>query len=337
MSTDPYDQLLIQTATKHPPEYSILDESAWRKMNPSQALCFGILTGFLNKPEVAENIRTPALANLVVNVILMLTASGGNFLINCAILSSQNLQTPSYLLISSLALTDLLVGVVYQPLQISFMVHVLNSNAKSICQILPIYSFVITLLCVLSFLMVAFISIDRNLALTLRQRYRLTVTKRRVLFFIILGWMMCFPFAFSSIFLPYKAHVSTLTCFLGLLLVISCCFYANAYRAVHGHACRRIHPQQPNEGINIMKYRKTLKTMVIVLVCLMLCFAPFICSLVVMVSYGVTFTSLSLAFASLTLMALHSSVNPVIYVISFRDVRCRVKKQILDHICTHWH
>lgn len=307
-------------------------------MNSNQTGCFKVLTDFLNKPGVSEQIRTSGIANLIFNVVLTLTASVGNALISCAILSSQNLQTPSYLLITSLAFTDLLVGLVYHPLQISLIAHILNNNAKGVCQILPIYSFVITFLCVLSFMMVAFISFDRNLAFKLRHRYRFTVTKRRVRLLILLGWMLSLPFALTSIFPQYQAHVPTLTCFLGILLVITCCSYVNAYRALHHAACRRIHVQQPNElqgTFNILKYRKTLKTMVTVLVCLLLCFVPFICSLVVIVSYGVSFKTLSFTFASLTLLALHSSANPIIYIISFRDIRRRVNKLILDNLCKH--
>ncbi|XP_031555561.1 melanocyte-stimulating hormone receptor-like [Actinia tenebrosa] len=306
-------------------------------MNSTQAQCFEELTKFLNKQGALEQVMTPSIVNLVFNVVLTLTASVGNSLINCAIFTTQNLQTPSYLLITSLAFTDLLVGLVYHPLQTLLMVHILNKNAKGVCQIISIYSFVITFLSVLSFLMVALISIDRNLAFNLRQRYRITVTKRRVRLVIYLGWMFSLPFGFSSIFLQHQVHVPTLISFLGLLLLSTICFYVNAYRGLR-HIGHTVHPPQPNQlqsTFNVLKYRKTLKTMVIVLVCLLLCFAPFICSLVVIVSYGVSTATITFAFACLTLLALHSSINPVIYIIGFRDIRRQVRKQILDNLCHH--
>ena len=62
-----------------------------------------------------DDLTTKLLMGVIFfNVVLVISATLGNAVIIVTILKSQNLQTPSYILITSLAFTDLLVGMLYQ-------------------------------------------------------------------------------------------------------------------------------------------------------------------------------------------------------------------------------
>jgi hypothetical protein len=299
--------------------------------------CFEALTNFFNQTDILEFITKPLIINIFFNVVLTLSATLGNGLIILAILRSQNLQTPSYLLVTSLAFTDLLVGLVYHPLQIILSTHVLRYNARGVCEMISGYSFVTTFLCVLSFVMVLFISIDRNFAFSLRHRYRVVVTKKRVRLLIVVGWMLAFPLAFSSTSFSKdksRPHVLVLMCVLGILLFSTCVFYIKAYRSLLIYASQ-VHAQQPPNvlqgNLNVVKYRKTFITMLVIFGCFLLCFVPFICSLVAIAYLGITIETLTSAFGSLSLLGLHSSLNPIIYLIRFRDIR-QVSQRMLSNL-----
>ncbi|KAK3735619.1 hypothetical protein QZH41_007402 [Actinostola sp. cb2023] len=69
--------------------------------------------------------------NIFFNGFLTISATLGNGIIIVAILGSQGLQTPSYVLITSLAFTDILVGLVYHPFVIAMNAFVLQERMRS--------------------------------------------------------------------------------------------------------------------------------------------------------------------------------------------------------------
>ena len=131
-------------------------------------------------------------ASTFLYLIYAILAILGNGLVIVAILRSQNLQTPSYLLITSLAFTDFVVGLICYPFFSLINVFIMNKNMKAFCKsnvvMMVVYYFII-LLMIVSLVMNTFISIDRYLALSLRHRYRIHVTKERVRFTILAGWL----------------------------------------------------------------------------------------------------------------------------------------------------
>ena len=229
--------------------------------------------------------------NIVLNVVLMITASLGNGLIIVAILRSQNLQTPSYLLITSLAFTDLLVGLVYHPLQIASNTYNLQGDVQGVCGMAKVYVFFSTYLAFASLLMVTCISIDRYLALTLRHRYNIIVTKKRVRSVIIFVWILTLFIAFPQTIddRVYNNSYAIDCSLVSVLLSVISFFYIKSFRALHLYTVQ-VQAQQPNPlaagNFDVFRYKKTLKTMVIVLACLLLCCVPLVCSLVVIETLG---------------------------------------------------
>ena len=122
------------------------------------------------------------------NIFVSITAFLGNTLILVALHKETSLHLASKLLYRNLAITDLCVGIIAEPLNVTFFTSVLNER-KNICYfaywagIFSAYT-----LCSVSLLTSAAISVDRLLALLLGLRYRQAVTLRRT---CIIPWDAC--------------------------------------------------------------------------------------------------------------------------------------------------
>lgn len=275
---------------------------------------------------------------MTVNVILSLSATLGNGLLIYTILRSQDLQTPSYLLITSLAFTNLLVGVLWHPLQIAFIAYYLQNNIRGLCGIVSLYVFVLTLVAGISMMMVTCLSIDRYLALSLKHRYKIVVTRKRVRVFIVMVWLTGLAWA---IFLQFDLWSSTSNLlrlffpFFVILLMISITCYTKSYRTLHIYT-RQVHSgEEPSHlpssyGFNVARYKKTLKTMLLLLASLLLSFFPAVCAVLARIVFGFRHEMVFLYFASLMLWGIDSSTNPVVYLVRLADIR-QAFKEALRH------
>ena len=120
-----------------------------------------------------------------VNITLSITAFLGNAVIIVALKKVSSLHPPSKLLLSCLASTDLCVGLVAQPL---FVAYIMSPEHSILCRHLTtLFHGSIVILGGVSLSILAAISVDRRLALSLGMRYRQVVTLRRVQVFVALS------------------------------------------------------------------------------------------------------------------------------------------------------
>ena len=110
-----------------------------------------------------------------INIFLAITASLGNTLILIALHKVTSIYPPTKLLFRCLAVTDLLVGLISQPLYVTVLFPWFTTW-NVIVAITRADEFFFSLLPVVSPLTSAAISLDRLLALLLLLRYRHTVT-----------------------------------------------------------------------------------------------------------------------------------------------------------------
>ena len=117
----------------------------------------------------------------VLNIFLSITASLGNALILIALPKETGLHPPTKLLFRSLAVTDLCVGLITQPLYaITVMPHDTRKNWVVLNYCITGNYISSYMLCGVSGLTSSAISVDRLLALSLGLRYRHVVTLTRV-------------------------------------------------------------------------------------------------------------------------------------------------------------
>ena len=153
-----------------------------------------------------------------VNCFLSVTAFLGNALILIALQKESSLQPPSKLLFRCLATTDLCVGLISQPLAVTYWMSIMNEHWKT-CRYLYKVAFAVGhLLSGVSVFTLTAISVDRLLALLFGQRHRQVVTLKRTYVIVITFWIVSAAFSamkcFSVVITIWYSIIGTLVCLL---------------------------------------------------------------------------------------------------------------------------
>ena len=225
-----------------------------------------------------------ALASL--NTFLSITATLGNVLILIALNKVTSICPPTKLLFQCLAVTDLCVGLITQPLFTVKLLASLNDNEYFYVGLTEVISSQV--LCGVSLLTSTAISVDRLLALSLGLRYRYLVTLRRVRALVISFWFLIGASA-GCIFISGMNFFVYAVVML-ILLLISAISYANVYFRlrhqllhVQGHVHQR--QQLPPNGVvptalNVARYKKTVSFIAWVQLGLFACYSPLCIALI---------------------------------------------------------
>ena len=290
--------------------------------------------------EQAGGVHSQLIFFSVLNTFLSITACLGNTLILVALSKETSLHLPSKLLLRSLAATDLSVGVIVQPLYVTRLISAVYEQ-WDICHSM-FTSFIITsrMLCMVSLLTMAAISVDRLLALLLRLRYRQVVTPKRTYVTVIAFWVS--SFVGSEIF-PWNEFLSYWYSYIvGMLCVAASIYsYTRIFLRLRHH---QIQVQdnvtgQPNQTIplNIARHRKTASTALWLQLTLVVCYFPYI--VVAPFAFREIRSSLSssfyiaLAFTT-TLVLFNSTLNPILYCWKIKELRQVVKEIVRQLLCS---
>jgi hypothetical protein len=126
--------------------------------------------------------------------ILIFTNIPGNILVILAVVldPNKNLRTPFNWLVVNLAVADLIVGVIAQPLAVYFHIKEgLEMSGVGAEESLAIY-IVYFISCTASILSVSSLAVERYLAVRKPNTYRTKVTNKRVVLTIVIIWLISF-------------------------------------------------------------------------------------------------------------------------------------------------
>ena len=273
-------------------------------------------------------------------VFLSITASCGNVLILIALRKVSSIHPPTKHFYRCLAITDLCVGVIVQPLfatYIIFMFPAVEMNASVFRYVFKVMGTSSLILCGLSATTSTAISVERLLALLLGLRYRHIVTLRRVRVVVICLWLLSLLSGWVRIWnrdIAFKqASFGVILC-----LVISIfCYTMIHLKLRHQQAqVQRSFPrgsQQNGEGalVSIVRYKKTVSIIMWVQLALVTCYFPWgiVAVLQKEPKDGLAW------FAASLLVFLNSSLNPILYCWKIREVRLVVKDTLRQLIQLH--
>ena len=285
----------------------------------------------------------------VLNVFLAITATLGNVLILIALHKVSSIYPPTKLLFRCLAVTDLCVGLISQPLYVTYLISLLpNTNMDHLKPaIYQADDFFFALLPEVSVLASAAVSVDRLLALSLGLRYRQTVNLRRVRVVVVCFWLSSSLIAAGSIFSVHKtvSYIANLLFYVFILLslVISTFSYTKIFlklRHQQAQIQEHVEPGQPTGGgssLNIARYKKTVSSIAWIQLTLLVCYAPYSIARTISVHVYSKIrysTAIIMAVESfVTLVYLNSSLNPILYCWKIQDVRQEVKNTIRQVWC----
>ena len=290
-----------------------------------ELLCSSSLMGGLQKA---------SLSFAAVNIFFSITAFVGNSLILVALHRESSLHPPSKLLYRCLATTDLLVGLVSQPLAASSWMFITHEHWIP-CRY-AITAAVITshVLCGVSLLTMTAISVDRLLALSLGLRYRHIVTLKRTYTVVVTFWVLSSVAALCYI-LDYRITTWYFIIVIPLYYVISIVSYTKIFCALgHHHTQIQDHvqqqPSQPN-AVNTAQYKKALYNALWVQLALIVCYFPYHYGLVeIAIRQSKTYSSHQVIIGGVTSTVIYfnSTLNPFLYCWKISEVRQAVKQTI---------
>ena len=276
----------------------------------------------------------------VLNIFLSITAFLGNTLILVALHKESSLHPPSKLLFRSLAATDLCVGLIVQPLCVTPWISGMYEQWDTCRSTFTTFIITSRMLCLVSLLTLATISVDRLLALLLGLRYRQVVTIKRTYVTVLAFWVSSFV---GSVIFPWNELLSYWYNYIvGMLcVVVSIYSYTRIFLRL-GHHQIQVQDNatgQPNQTIplNIARYRKTASTALVLQLTLVVCYLPYF--VVAPFAFREIRSSLSspfyLALASTgTLILFNSSLNPILYYWKIKELRQVVKEIVRQLLCS---
>ena len=278
------------------------------------------------------------------NILLSITASLGNALIVFVLHKVSSVHPPTKLLFRCLAVTDLCVGLIVQPLYVIIFLDIfaaviaINPNITHfVIEIQRALSFA---LCGVSVFTSTAISVDRFLALKMGVRYRQVVSLRRVRSAITCFWLIGVLGGLVSCLLSVLIAYTTGVTFTVLCVVISVFFYSKIYLRLQQHQTQveHVHQGQPNRQGNpliITQFKKTVYSIAWVQLAMVVCYVPYIVSSIIIRTVdGWRGVSAEIFRAStVTLLYLNSSLNPILYCWKITEVRQGVKDTVKQFCC----
>ena len=272
-----------------------------------------------------------------VNILFSITATLGNSLILATLHKESSLHPPSKLLYRCLATTDLLVGLVTQPIYVTYWMSVVHEH-WSLCRyardanIIPGYA-----LFGVSLLTATAISVDRLLAMLLGLRYKEIVTLRRTYIILAIVWVVCLV-AGLSFHLNYRIAFWYTLIGISSCLAISIASYTKIFRALSHHQAQiqdHVHQQSSQlNALNMERYRKAVYSALWVQLALVVCYVPqFTMQIVISLSTKQFPNFFIFPGIANVLLFLNSTLNLFLYCWGISEVRRAVKQTIRQAIC----
>ena len=290
------------------------------------------------KTLLSANIRVGLwIALAAVNIVLSITASLGNILILIALRKVTSIHPPTKLLFQCLAITDLGVGFIAQPLMAANLLtdYIKNLDFKIWnISLYPLLSSSSIIFSGVSIFASTALSVDRLLALFLGLRYRHVVTLKRTRAVLAYCWLT--PLLTALVWhLRENAARSMIMISWTLQLIISLFSYTKIVIRLRQHQSSvrdNVQQGQANTGgmpLNLERYKKTVVSIALVQLALVICYFPFIIFLIfAMHLKGIQPRRYFTLNFTATLVFLNSSLNPFLYCWRIKEIRQAVKATI---------
>ena len=290
--------------------------------------------------EITAGIRGYLIFISAFNVLLAICSSLGNILILIALHKETTLHAPSKLFLRSLATTDLLVGVISEPLTITYWMSAVRKRQDD-CYNALFTSFIASyLLCGMSLLTLTAISVDRLLALTLGLRYRQVVTVKKACACVIMFWIV--SIIFSAM---YAQNVRITIWYSHIVIPVSFFTSVSSYtkifwelhrheRQVRGNIIQREQSSNSSSApLNITQYRKGVSSVIWLQVAVAVCYLPHGIITALWTYSGQSSAIIVLRQLTLTLVYFNSTLNPLLYCWKISEVRQLVKELLRRSFC----
>ena len=287
--------------------------------------------------EYVKGVESELIFLSALNIFLSVTAFLGNTLILVALLKETSLHPPSKLLYRNLAITDLCVGIIVEPLFVTYLTSVVKERWDICSYVRRAVGYSGFFLCAVSLFTLTAISVDRLLALLLGLRYRQVVTYRRTCITVTGFWILSIVGA-STLFLNRRItswfqYIGTALCLVTTIFAYAKIFVTLRHNQIHVQ--NHVAQGQPSQAIplNIARYRKAVYSALWVQGTLGICYIPYNIAVFLTPRRGMPLSIYLARNFTVSMVLLNSSLNPLLYCWKIREVRQAVKETLKRLFC----
>ena len=262
----------------------------------------------------------------ILNAYLSYTATMLNIVAIYAIIKTSSLSKNLKTLLLSLAVSDLGVGLLAQPM---FVANLLDSkqnnetnesyNAIHIACLIPTNFFTYA-----SLFSVTALCADRFLAIRLHLRYQELVTDKRVAAVVVLIWVISALISLIRLFIPKDIMYVSFVIIQSACIITATSLSGKLYLTIRRHINQiRVQQEAQNDqGESVQRKRKSAMASLYVYLVFIVCYLPNICVLIIIATDPERSNSLRPSqFYTLTLAFLNSTLNPLIYYWKMKDIQ----------------
>ena len=285
--------------------------------------------------QLVHHRRSSLLAFCLLNFVFSVVATLENLLVIRALMKASTIPATVKKLLLSLAFSDLAVGLCSQLMAAIIYASILKmassgNNTAFFCPtVLDVQSYFRHLLASASFLNVIVIAFDRLLAVSLHLRYQELITPKRVNIALVSLWLISCFIAFIIVFLPTSNKiVATVILLIGYVLATVA--YVRIYKVVKYHQ-NQIYSQnqlQNTQTREVLRQRKSAYNAIFVYLVFLACYLPFLPSTILYMTNTSEISFIVANYASILLIRLNSSLNPLVYCWRYREIRQSVKSTV---------
>ena len=278
--------------------------------------------------------RSSALAFCVLNFVFSVVATLENLLVIRALMKTSTIPATVKKLFLSLAFSDLAVGLCSQLMAAIISASILKmassgNNTTFFCPtVLSAQRYLMTLLATASFLNVIVIAFDRLLAVSLHLRYQELITPKHVNIALVSSWLIsCFT-AFM-VFLPTGNEIVAAVILL-IGYVLTTVAYVRIYKVVKYHQ-NQIYSQnqlQNAQTREVLRQKKSAYNAIFVYLVFLACYLPLLPTTILYMKNTSEISFIVANDASIFLIHLNSSLNPLVYCWRYREIRQSVKSTV---------
>ena len=282
-----------------------------------------------NSGDVGKSSTRPetiVIINCALNAPLMLISIIGNTLVLAAISRTPSLRSSSTVFLFSLAVSDLLVGLVVQP------VYIANELTNNLLR--KVMTTMAMAACGVSISTMTVISVDRFLALHYHMRYPNLMTTNRAMYTSATLWIINFLLSLLS-FLNMNAYYFAGAIGVAFCLLFSTVCYIRIYRIVRKHQLQiqqqAVDSMNAENNRNMHRSKRSAINTFIFYIVMILCYTPLIISMIMLGIPNIPVTKpWNLAD---TVAFLNSAINPFLYCWRLRELQTAVVKAARKMLC----
>ena len=279
--------------------------------------------------QYATEVHELQIATCIVNGLCSIVTVTCNLVIILAIVRNSSLRTPSYVLLCNLAISDLGVGIIAQPLYIALSAVQQKREIALSCKLHVAYISIAISFVWHSFVTLTAISVDRFLAVYLAVKYRSIVAFKKAKLVVLFLWIT--DVIIGMIFvLDMTVHSAITGIVSAFCLLLTSGNYIAIRRMLQRHnglIQSRNHiqtGQQQRNTFNTGRYKKTVTTMLHVYGAFLLCYVPYMGYFLVVKLIGHARVVHEVKLISSTIVLSNSALNPFLYYWRIPELRMHI-------------